>query len=437
METIRIDEIIVPDNRQRRTFSDEALAELRESVSRTGLLHAIILRNDGRTLVAGERRLRALKDLTRPYYYHQTEIPAGYIPFTRLRDLTPLQLEEAELEENIIRVDLPWQEKDRALARLHRLRTEQASERGEVQTKVKTVAELIAHGVSGVTHPARISDAILVADHLDDPTVAGAKSRKEALNIIKHKVQREFNATLAESWEQQVADGAARFDFRHGDCRELLPTIRDNSVDVILTDPPYNIRADKMRPMSGSQSGLRHDYDDSSETIVEIWQSIFRQGFRVAKHEAHLYMFCDFKWWMTLYAMANNAGWTSWPRPIIWDKSGGGMLGDSEHGPRMTYECILYARKGNRKVTAVYPDVVRFPSAAEHHAAEKPVEVLKNLLVRSVRPGDVVLDPCAGSGSTIFAADELNCFCIAFEKEKIHYDTALARIYGVTEKETT
>jgi DNA modification methylase len=426
MQTTLISDILIPEYRQRRDFSPAGLLELQNSIKAFGLFHAIILRDDGRTLVSGERRLRALATLSTPYTYNGIPLQPGFVPYTRLSDLTPLELREAELEENTIRMDLTWQERDSAIAALHSLRMEQAEIRGETQTRAKTVEELLGRPEIKGEGSRIVSNAMLVTAHLHDPEVSGAKTQKEALNIVRRKVTAEYNANLAD--ELREAMSKSPHTLLRGDARTILPTLASATFDIICTDPPYGIDAHAFAPLSGSSSGAKHEYDDTLKNASEVWASIFQQGARLCKPEAHLYMFFDLRHWEFLRQLATSCGWVVWPRPIIWHKPTGGMLGDSAHGPRPAYEPILFASRGQKRVTAVYFDLVSIPSNPTRHAAEKPKELIVNLLRRSCAPGDGVLDPCAGSGTIFEAATQLSLFATGIELVEQHYNTALTRM---------
>lgn len=425
MRIVPIEDIIIPENRQRREFDEEKLFELRDSIRSKGLMHPIVVRNDGATLVAGERRLRAIRLLKAAYLCNGESIAEGRVPVLALSDLTPTELEEAELEENTVRLDLTWQERDAAIARLHDFRTRQAESRGEKQTASNTVAELLGRSARAGEATQIVSDAVLLNQHLSDPAVANAKSRREALNIVRKKLQEEHNAIVA----GEVRKVQSRHVLLHGSCLQEMSKLPDELFDVICTDPPYGIGADKFVPLSGSESGQTHDYEDSYENAFEIWRTILDEGMRVCKPDAHLYMFYDFRYHFELTSLATDLGWSVWKRPIIWHKPGGGMLGDSTRGPRLSYECILYARKGDKRVTGVFLDtIIQMGTDTSQHAAAKPPTLIANLLQRSCTPGDHVLDPCCGSGSIFPAANKLSLYATGIEVVEKHYHTALMRL---------
>jgi len=185
MKTIPISAITVAPNRQRRAFPLAKLNELVESIQTSGLFNAIVLRKEGDSyvLVSGERRLRACSDiwdLGGTVRYDGAPVPTGEIPYTLLEALDPLSRELAELDENIRRDDLTWQERAAAVARVAALRTEQAAAEGTPPPTTADLAEDLFQparaGVAGDSDYGRqaIRQQIAVSRFLDDPEVQAA-----------------------------------------------------------------------------------------------------------------------------------------------------------------------------------------------------------------------------------------------------------------------
>ena len=105
--------------------------------------------------------------------------------------------------------------------------------------------------------------------------------------------------------------------------------------------------------------------------------------------------------------------------------------------PRRQWELVLYAIKGNKTTTHIYPDVI--PCTADknmsHGALKKPVALFQNLLQRSVKAGDVVFDGFAGSG-TIFGSRAHKCQAIACELNPEYYGMAMKRLQALKDNET-
>jgi len=416
MKTIPIQNVVVPEERQRRKFDKKLLQELADSIrSEIGLLQPIILRNDEKTLIAGERRLRAVGTLEEEYTHDGNVVASGSIPFVTVSELSAEQLREAELAENAIRVDLSWQERARAIAELHQFRVGQRGEfdrsSGEGQTLKATASEIRGSDAQG-SQIQEVSDALLLAEFLDDPMVAAAPDIKTAKKQIREDLAHADRLARA-----QLFDGAStKHTLLLGSSFDIeLPT---GQYSTILTDPPYGIDADKKDTFDLD----KHEYDDSHDTFKQIAAWLPSHTFQLAAEQAHIYVFCDIRRFGELFVEFELSGWEVWPRPIIWDKGNTGSYGDIEHGPRACYEAILYANKGRRKATAGYRDVINITQKTNNkHPAGKPIELYAELLKRSALPGDHVLDLFAGSGPIFPAAEEQKVFATGIElKPKYH-----------------
>jgi len=430
MRLIERTALVIPPDRQRKEFDPEYIADLAKSITKNGLLHAIVTRQkDGQTLlVAGENRIKAidmLELLGDSYCYEATPVPAGLLPIVDLGELDPIDAEEAELEENIRRKDLTWQERAYATARLHRLRSSQAAERGEVHSVAKTALEV--RGRSDGSNQEVVRKDLIVAGHLDNAAVAKAKSAEEAFKILKKEEEARRNAQLA------AVVGETHSTDKHSvinaDCIQWMQSQPEGQFDVILTDPPYGMGADSFGDAGGKLAGTTHQYDDSLESwrvLVRAWAPL---AYRIARPQAHAYVFCDIDNFHELRSVMQDAGWYVFRTPFIVHKINSGRVPLPDRGPRRQWEMALYAIKGNKPVTHIYPDVISVQGDSDiSHGAQKPVALFQNLLQRSVRPGDHVLDTFAGTGPIIPAGHSLLCSVTAIELAPQHYGRCLKRL---------
>ena len=114
---------------------------------------------------------------------------------------------------------------------------------------------------------------------------------------------------------------------------------------------------------------------------------------------------------------------------MICTKPNSGRVPLPDEGPRRQWECILYAIKGHKKTTAIYPDVISTTAdAGLMHGAQKPVALFVDLLRRSTRPGDMVLDSFAGSGTIFPAAHELKVKATGLEMNPEYFALCYKRI---------
>lgn len=422
-----VSNITIPDNRQRREFDEAKMQELMQSIASKGLMHPIVLRSDGTTLVAGERRYRAmtlLHEAGTSFTFGGRPVPPGHYPYTLLGNLSNLEIREAELEENTRRADLTWQEHAKAEAELHRLRTEQHGEYSRATLEgwsATDTASEIAGRPAKKHEIQRVTQALVLEEFLEDPIVSAARSPKEALKLIKEEKKRLDRQARAKKFDAS----SVVHTLLHGSCYDLLNDSFNETFDVILTDPPYGIDIDKVKFWDGDS----HDYDDSDEAFAEVCDRFAKLAFRVAAPQAHAYIFCDIRRFNDIFVGFELAGWDCWPMPLIWAKGNTGSFPNADFGPRRTYEAILYCNKGQKKVTAMYTDVIAVTNPGKQiHPAAKPVEVYTNLLRRSVLPGDKVLDAFCGGGTIFAAAHEMKCIATGVELNDKYYHMSVERL---------
>lgn len=421
--------LVVPANRQRREFDQGELNELRESIERLGLLHAIVVRLDVDSqtpvLVAGERRLRAVSDLWGwggTFSYNGEAVPAGCIPATNLQDLSPLEIMEAEYEENVRRSDLTWQEKATAAANLVALREAQAASAGLAPP---TKGEL-AKEVQDAGGPAAVKQHLMAARFLDDPDVRKAATVADAVKVIKRKEAVGKAKALGAALGGEVV--AARHTLIRGDCLEWLRKLHAHAFDVVLSDPPYGMGADGFGDSGGKTAGS-HFYADDPTTWLHTMESFCALSATVSKPDAHCYLFCDIEKFPVLREMMQAAGWEVFRTPLIWYKPAAYRAPWPTQGPQRKYEAILYAVKGGLRTTKMAGDVLEFqPDTNVGHQAQKPVALFTELLRRSCVPGMKVLDAFCGSGPIFPAAQECKVFATGIEQDEMAYGLAAARL---------
>lgn len=451
MNRIKLSEVVIKENRQRQQFDPEALQELKNSIEDGQLLHPPVLRSEGgrMVLVAGERRMKVISEIFElgGKFTHNGEIfEDGWMPYVDLGELSHLEAEEAELDENLRRRDLTWQEHAAAVARLHQLRVQQKEmandELLQSMNPITAVnAELPSHTVADTaeeltgrrdgSYQDQVRKEIIVAKHLDNPAVAKAKSADEAFKILKRQEEQARNIELAKT--VGASFNADKHTLLNINCLEFMANPANvGKFDVILTDPPYGMGAQDFGDGGGKFDGIEHHYDDSYESWQKLMQAWCPLTFAIAKPQAHAYIFCDIDRFHELKSMMEKAGWYVFRTPLINHKINSGRVPLPDQGPRRQYEILLYAIKGKKPVTHIYPDVIS-TSADENmsHGAQKPVSLYQNLLQRSVRPGDKVIDTFAGTGPIFPAAHTYQCEATGLEMNPEYYALSLKRLQEV------
>lgn len=220
-----------------------------------------------------------------------------------------------------------------------------------------------------------------------------------------------------------------------GDCLEVMKDIGDGSVDLVVTDPPYEIattgagiykQADKqyVKELNGMKDGF------SEEVLEELC--------RVMK-KINIYFFCSQKQIIPLldyFAKKKKCNWNilSWHKTNPVPACGNKYLTDTEF--------ILFFREKGVKVYGSF-DTKRTWYATPlnqsdkkkyRHPTVKPLSILENLVVNSSQEGEVVLDCFMGSGSTGVAALNTNRNFIGIELDEGYFNIAQNRIEETANK---
>lgn len=217
------------------------------------------------------------------------------------------------------------------------------------------------------------------------------------------------------------------FDLWQRDGFEWLESLADESIDLIVTDPPYE-SLEKHRAR-GTTTRLKESKKSKNKWFSIIpntrLPALFEQCYRVLKPNAHLYLFCDSDTYRALFVprvpagddanklysaaelamfgtwtMGEAAGFKFW-KPTVWDKVHFGM----GYHYRSRYEFVLFFEKGKRKLNDLgTADVITAKRVINGYPTEKPVSVNEVFIKQSSQPGELVIDPFFGSGSCGVAA---------------------------------
>lgn len=216
------------------------------------------------------------------------------------------------------------------------------------------------------------------------------------------------------------------------DVREVFKTIPDNSIDLVVTDPPYKTTS---RGNAGTSGGMlqkeinkkgqvfKHNNIKPQEYIPELY--------RVLKDGSHCYIMTNHVNLQEMLNVATESGF-KFVKCLIWDK-GNKIMGQYYMS---SFEYILFLRKGKAKRinNCGTADILRVPNiklkgedGKNLHDTEKPVELMKIMIDNSSNEGDIVFDPFMGIGSTGVACLELNRRFIGVELDEQYFPIAKYR----------
>jgi len=210
----------------------------------------------------------------------------------------------------------------------------------------------------------------------------------------------------------------------HGDALAVLPSIDCEQVDAVIADPPYGI---------DYQSAWRTDRTQWKPKIANdgrpfVWWLF--PAYRVAKPSSCLLCFCR---WDVQQAFQDAMEWSGWDvrSQIIWDREAHGM-GDLNGCPAPQHDVLWFGVKGNYKFHGNRPKSVvrsmRLGGLELTHPNEKPLDLLRQLIVDYVPEGGTVLDCFLGSGTTAVACIQTGRKFIGCEIDDTHYRDAEQRI---------
>lgn len=403
--------------RQRRDVSD--LKDLKESILKVGLIEPPVIKADGE-LIAGERRWLACKEL-------------GWdtLSIQFVEDLDEDHLHLIELDENIRRVDLPWQDEVMAVKQYHELRKRLDPE----WTAVKT-GEAI--GMTSMTVGSKIAVATAIVE--GNERVKEAPLYSTARGIVEREIARKKDSIInnisfaAPKTEGQalVAEAPAKkpVPLLHADFNEWAETYSGPKFNFIHCDFPYGVGMDKSDQGAGDGHGT---YEDTPDVYWELIKTLNTSSHIIAD-SAHLMFWFSMDYYSETMKELVKGGWRINPFPLIWMKNDGtGILPDPKRGPRRIYETAFFGSRGDRLVVRPKANAFAAPGREKSlHMNEKPVVMLKHFMEMFVDEYSLVLDPTAGSANALKAATQLGAnHVLGLERDLEFFTRSIEGYYNV------
>lgn len=210
----------------------------------------------------------------------------------------------------------------------------------------------------------------------------------------------------------------------HCNSTDLLKSLDDKSVDLIVTDPPYGIGfRSNMRVATPKFDAIQDDTDPDYEILKDFY--------RVLKDGTALYLYTRWDVYPKWKKEVENAGFTL-KNMCIWYKSGGGM-GDLAGSYSPEHEICIFAVKGRHKIRGKrISDVWKLkkdPPGSYIHPTQKPIHAMELPILKSSDEGDLVLDPYSGSGTTGVACAKSKREFIGCDIEEKYVNLANKRIH--------
>ena len=413
-----------------RPLNAEKVAELAESIAQVGLLQPIGVRPDG-TLVYGYHRLEACKRLG------WTEIPAVVV------DGDDLRAELAEITENLVRNELTLLERAEHLARLKAVYQQQYPNTRGVGRPTKNGATVApfsewAAGQTGlaqrtVQHYVQLAESIApaVRDAIRRTPIASDGAELKSLASLEPSQQRAVAELIASREAGSVREATrelARREFlqcesagelpthvqiRHGDFREVLSDLR-GQVDAIITDPPYPA---EYVALFGDLARIAAELLKPSGVLVVMTGHLYLYEYMTLLNQ-HL----RYRWICTYHTDGAKATvhvarfGQAWKPLLVYVRH------DAEN---LRFVCSDYFSAARGTADGVQKEL---------HHWQQSLDGFIQIVERFTEPGDIVLDPFMGSGTTGAACLYLNRRFIGCDNDPSDVAVATKRIretYGV------
>lgn len=424
--------IVEREKRQRKKLT--GIEVLSESIFRLGVINPITIKLDY-TLVAGERRLEACKLLDENY-----KVPCRFY-----EELNDKQLHLVELEENIKREDLTWQDRALAIKQAHELYLSLDPEWSVSKT-----------GAAIGLDQSYASKNCIVAERLiqGDEKALKAETLAVAYNAINRETERAIDNELNNLIELEREDvrehetissnpGELHLKENTSQLRELpirnvnfLDWVKEYSgrrFNLIHCDFPYGIDHGDSE-QGGTANGRYEGYEDSKETYWSLIGYMLVNLDKIMTPSGHVMFWFSMNFYQKTidYFEANSDLRLVMPQPLIWYKSDGrGIVSDVNRRPRNVYETALLFSRGDRKILSPIDNCYACPTAKRQalHVSEKPEPMLRHFFRMFIDSYSEVLDPTCGAGSAIRAAESLGAArCLGLEINSEFADEANAQV---------
>ena len=444
-------QINITEDRQRKDLGD--LSDLKSSIARLGILQPLLVTPEFQ-LICGERRLRCALSLG------LDSVPV-YIKGT----VTPDDAEEMELEENVRRKSLSWQEQVCAIARLHKMRQHKAA-LSSTEWGLEHTGELVGLSTAAVCYSTKLAEAIVAGDKdiiactgvrdaytllVERRLTEARKTQAQRLSLLPTKI-----VVMPEPTSPQPTAPPA--DLTAIATPVVVPTaglsvklyntpwnkfaMGEYQFDHIYTDPPYAIDMDNLQQDGiGMNVDLVRDTHDVEENM-QLLHDFFGWACRRLARRGFMVVWCDYMMWRELYNAADSSAAVAQRKlhiqrwPYIWVKENQACQNGMPYSNfTKTHECAIVIHGEDATLTSagIKAHWKGANDKSFHKATNpfwKPILMHQDILEAVSQPGQIILDPFAGSGSIPYAALRCGRSVVANEMDPVHYNDMFKRLHG-------
>lgn len=213
-------------------------------------------------------------------------------------------------------------------------------------------------------------------------------------------------------------------NFYNVNCMEYMKSMEDNSVDFTLTDVPWDFHE------RGSKDSIRNlDFGAANDATFNLTEFL-NQVSRITRNTCLIFCGWDQFSQIITHFLDLNKGTV---RPLVWEKTNPLPL-NATLNYLSAIELAVWWRAPNATFNAKFKsNVLRYAVQSsdkiKNHPTKKNVEMFKDFVLDNTNPGDLVFDPCCGSGTTIEACLQTNRRYIACELDPTFYETTSKYLY--------
>lgn len=219
------------------------------------------------------------------------------------------------------------------------------------------------------------------------------------------------------------------------DCIQGAYILEDNSVDLIIADPPYNLAFGGTTQTRTKKPRFKVIVNDdlTASEYQKFNINWLSQAYRILKPGRHIYVCIDWRMYPQMSIWMQHIGFTI-KNCIVWDKVNMGLGWQY----RFSHEFIIFATKGQkirRISTRSAKDIwsiARIPGNQTIHPTEKPVQLIEKMILNSTEENELVVDMFSGSGSAGEATLKLNRKLVAFEIDPHWFNISAERLNKYT-----
>lgn len=407
----RVVSALIPNDANPRIMSPKQVEDLKRSLKKFDLVEIPVIDADNK-VIAGHQRLMVLKLLGRENEKIEVRVPN--------RKLTEQEYKQYLLTSNAVHGDWDWDKLAQGF----------------------DVDLLLASGFDDADLSHIFDDLSVEDDEFDV---------EKELEKIKKPKARVGDVYLLGDHRLLCGDST--------DPKVIKKLMGNKKVNTIYIDPPYNISLDYNKGIGGKkQYGGHVDDGKTDDEYREFLRKVISNGIAVCHTDAHVFTYCDQKYIWLLQTLYQELGIQN-KRVCLWIKNNStptpqvafnkqfepcvyGTIGKpylSEKALNLTEVMNKEVGTGNRTLEDIYDMldiwlVKRLSGSSYEHPTEKPPILHEKALRRCTKPGDILLDCCAGSGSLLVACEQLKRSAYLVEREPIFVDLIIRRYEKLTGK---